>query len=287
MSWENPQLPEEINYSRESPLKELAILLAGALALVVAAVFVLAIAAGWLAKQVPFEREQAWVAPLEAQLPASTETAAETAARLHLQAMVDRIAQLQDMPPEMHLRVHMVDDDALNAFATLGGHVLVTRGMLAALPHENALVTVLAHEAAHVKHRDPLVALGRGIAVMTALGIISGFGDGGFAAGQLQGAGLLTTLSFNRDQERDADEEALHTLMAWYGYTAGAADLFTILAGEQAGREPPAFLATHPATSERIARMRDAQTSGPLLPMPQEIVDWIKSAPTGAATGRE
>lgn len=272
VKYENPVLPDEINYSRENPLKEMAILLAGALALLVATVVVLALLADVLARQVPFGYEQRWAASMAVALVEKPLAARELAAQVRLQEMVDRIAQLQGLPPEMTLTVHLVDDDMVNAFATLGGHLVIMRGMLEKLPHENALVTVLAHEAAHIKHRDPLVALGRGVAVMTALGAVTGFGDGGLASSQMQKAGVLTMLSFNRDQERDADTEALRTLQAWYGYTAGAADLFTVLAEQNTGREPPAFFNSHPATDARIAEMRLAQTAGPLVPLPPEII---------------
>lgn len=287
MSYENPQLPEGVNYSHDNPLKELAILLAGATALVVAAVFALSLSAGWLATKIPFATEQAWAQGFAAQLPAQAASPAEQAAVVRLQAMVDRIAVLQQLPAEMKPVVHIVDGDELNAFATLGGHVLITRGMLAKLPHENALVAVLAHEVGHVQHRDPVVALGRGVAVMAALGAISGLGDGGMVAGHLQGAGVLTSMSFNRDQERTADDEALHTLAGWYGYTAGGADLFELLAAEHGGREPPAFLNTHPATAERIARMRTAETPGRLVPLPAEITDFVKSGASIPVLGRE
>lgn len=272
VKYENPPLPEEINYSRENPLKEMAILLAGALLLLVALVVVLSLLAEVLARQVPFEYEQRWAASVETALKGESLDERELAVQARLQEMAERIAQLQDFPPEVTLTVHLVDDDMVNAFATVGGHLVIMRGMLEKLPHENALVTVLAHEAAHIKHRDPLVALGRGVAVMTALGAVTGFGDGGLASSQMQKAGVLTMLSFNRDQERAADEEALRTLQAWYGYTAGAADLFTLLAKQHAGREPPAFFNSHPATQERIDTMRVAQTAGALRPLPPEIV---------------
>ncbi len=275
MRYENPQIPEGANYSQDHPLKELAVLLLGALAIVVVAVFTLAAAAGWLATKIPFATEQAWAAGLAEQLPASALSADELAAQQRLQAMVDRIATLQELPAGMSPVVHLVDGSEVNAFATLGGHLFVTRGILADMPHENALVTVLAHEVAHVKHRDPVVALGRGVAVMAALGALSGFGDGGVVANQLGNAGLLTTLTFNRDQERAADEEALRTLERWYGYTAGAADLFRVLERAAAGHEPPEFMSTHPATDERIARMHAAETPGPLLPLPAEIAALV------------
>lgn len=269
MQYENPQLPEGVNYSHEHPLRELAVLLGGALVIVVAAVFALALAAGWLARQVPFETEQGWAASVAAGMPAADLTPAETAAVARLQAMVDRIAQLQALPAGMRPVVHLMDGDEVNAFATIGGHLFVTRGILAEMPHENALVTVLAHEVAHVKHRDPVVALGRGVAVMAALGALAGVGD--VVANQLGNAGLLTSLKFSRDQERAADEEALRTLQGWYGHTAGAADLFEVLKKAAAGHEPPAFMSTHPATDERIARMREAGRTGALQPLPTEI----------------
>jgi predicted Zn-dependent protease len=68
---------------------------------------------------------------------------------------------------------------------------------------------------------------------------------------------------------------ALRTLNAWYGYSNGAADLFAVLAREQAGREPPAFMASHPATQERMEKMKAAQTPGALLPLPVEITAYL------------
>lgn len=287
MTWENRAPPEGINYSRDNPLKELAILLFAALLIVVAGVAALSFAAGWLAQQVPFAQERAWAAPLAERFAAQRGDvdAREVAATRRLQAMADRVARLQGMPAGMTLTVHIADEDMVNAFATLGGHLVFTRGLLAVLPHENALVTVLAHEAAHVKHRDPLVALGRGVTVATALGVLTGVGDGGLASGQLQGAGLMTALHFGRDQERAADAEALRTLTAWYGHTAGAADLFTALSGARGGAEPPPLFSTHPATDERLAAMRAATTPGDLLPLPAEILELVKSAPRPAAGG--
>lgn len=278
MSYENPTPPEDVNYSREHPLKELVILLAGALAVVAILVAVLSVSAGWLARQIPFAVEQGWAEAFAATLPPASADPARDAVQAKLQAMADRIAGLQQMPAGMQLTVHVVAEEEVNAFATLGGHLIITRGILAKLPHENALVVLLAHEAAHVKHRDPVVALGRGVAVLAALGTITGLGDGGAVAGGLQNAGLLTALSFSRAQEAAADDEALRTLQAWYGYTAGASALFATLVDQAAGREPPELFSTHPASAERLAQMRAAETAGELRPLPAEITAWLGSA---------
>ena len=60
------------------------------------------------------------------------------------------------------------------------------------------------------------------------------------AAGVLSQASMATLLSFNRDQEREADEAALRALHAEYGHVGGAIDLFDVLArlpNEQARTE--------------------------------------------------
>ncbi|MFP5383649.1 MAG: M48 family metallopeptidase [Gammaproteobacteria bacterium] len=278
MSYENHEPPEGINYSKEEPLKELLILLAGASAVVVAVAFALALAAGWLAARIPFEAEQDLAARFEAGLVEDEPSTPEKdAVRQRLQVMADRVAQLQALPTGMTPIVHVRDDGLVNAFATIGGHVIITRGILEKMPHENALVMLLAHEIAHVKHRDPVVALGRGVAVMTALAVMAGVSDSNALASQLQKAGLMTTLRFNRGQEQDADEEALRTLMAWYGHTEGASDLFSLLADAQGGRAPPELLSTHPNTEKRIERMREARVPGDLTPLPPEIVRWISN----------
>jgi len=277
VNYENPQLPEGINYSTSHPLKELMILLAGATVIVVVLALAISLAAGWLATKIPFATEQRWVKSFVEQLPETEKAPRHQAAQLRLQAMVDRVAQLQDLPADMKPTLHIINDTQLNAFATLGGHVFITCGLLKKLPNENALVAVLAHEVAHVKHRDPLVALGRGVAVMLALGTLSGLGDGSAVGRQLQGAGLLTALSFSRDQERAADDTLLHTLTGWYGYTEGAADLFDVLANESAKHEPPVFMSTHPATAERIAQMQAALTPGARVPLPAEIVAYAQA----------
>jgi predicted Zn-dependent protease len=89
-------------------------------------------------------------------------------------------------------------------------------------------------------------------------------------------------LSFNRDQEREADEAALRALHAEYGHVGGAIDLFDLFArlpNEQ--RDPNVaaveFLRTHPLTANRIAAIKQwaaengAPLDGPRRPLPPGI----------------
>jgi predicted Zn-dependent protease len=102
------------------------------------------------------------------------------------------------------------------------------------------------------------------------------------AGGALGQAGMLTVLSFNREQERQADAEALRVLAAEYGHVGGAVDLFATLAAlPGAHRDPnlPAieFLRTHPLTALRAAAVetwageRGVAVDGPRRPLPPAL----------------
>lgn len=180
-----------------------------------------------------------------------------------------------DLPDGMTVTLHHVDAPTVNALATLGGNIYVFSGLTDRLASENALATVVAHEIAHVRHRDVARALGGGLLVDMMLAAV--LGDvGGLADGVLGGTGRLVQLSHSRAAERRADRAALSAVAAQYGHVAGADGLFEAVlrrAGPGAA-EPPAFLATHPLTEDRIAAIAVLAAAegwpiqGPLTPMP-------------------
>jgi hypothetical protein len=55
--------------------------------------------------------------------------------------------------------VAIIDTDEVNAFATSGGHILITRGLIAAAASEDALAAVIAHEIAHIQLHHGLRAI--------------------------------------------------------------------------------------------------------------------------------
>jgi predicted Zn-dependent protease len=100
------------------------------------------------------------------------------------------------------------------------------------------------------------------------------------AGGLLNQAGVVTLLSFNRDQERAADEAALSAVAAEYGHLAGAFELFEVF--QQAGAKFEAagaveFLRTHPLTASRRAAIEHwaaankVPTTGSPRPLPPAI----------------
>ncbi|MDR0324377.1 MAG: M48 family metalloprotease, partial [Treponema sp.] len=66
-------------------------------------------------------------------------------------------------PPEGDVfngyHVAILDSTEINAFATSGGHILITRGLISAAKSEDALAAVIAHEVAHIQLKHSLKAI--------------------------------------------------------------------------------------------------------------------------------
>lgn len=262
MEYENRPVPEGINVSAQHPLVDFAWMLAAVGLLVTVFVIALSLSAGWLARQVPMSQENSWA---EAYLEANPRELSDHALRTQqwLQALADQLTARMALPPDTTIHVHYVqDDEVINAFATLGGNVVIFSGLLKAVDSENALAMVMAHEIAHIAHRDPITALGRGVAVALGLSAIGGASDSAMAQQIVGNVGMLSGLSFSRSQEHAADKAAIEALLAHYGHLNGAATLFEELK-KMEPRLTPEFLATHPLTDKRIARIAEAAATAP------------------------
>jgi beta-barrel assembly-enhancing protease len=277
MRYSNPKIPEGINTSQSHPLKEFFLLTTAVISLIVIAVFMLGLFADRLAHHIPFKMEQRIASDmlLDISEPGPMQD--------YLQRLVGKIVFAQGIPSDMPITVHYLDEDTVNAFATLGGHIFVYRGLLEKLPNENALVMVLAHEIAHIKHRHPIRNLGRGITIGLALSMVnSSLGD--MMVDKIVGnTGMLTALKFTRDQERKSDETALKSLLSIYGNLSGADQLFEVLQESEGSIKVPEFFSTHPMSEERIKRIHvfgneitvgteNAET----VPLPKDFPLWLR-----------
>ena len=177
-----------------------------------------------LAMHIPFGFEQAMVARFSDALPPANPTTAR------LQGLADRLAVAIELPPDMSISIHYTDDDVVNAFATLGGHVMLHGGLVRKLPSENALAMLLAHEMAHIKLRHPLRSLGRVAVIWVALTALTGADGSSIGANVLGSVTTLTLLSFSRSQEIEADREAIAGVNRLYGHTADALGLVPCVA---------------------------------------------------------
>jgi len=253
MNYENRQVPEGINVSSEHPLKEFSALMISLALILIAVVVILSMLASYLAPTVPFRLEQKIVDQTGSEwLEARSLTEEQQAIEQYLTALGEALARHMDLPEDMTLTIHYNDSDVVNAFATLGGHIVIHQGLLREMPHENALAMVIAHEIAHIKQRHPIVATGRGLTVGLALAAIGGFTDSSATGLLINILGSGSISSFSRSQESEADSEALLALNTYYGHVNGAADLFKALNHRSETSKLPEFFGTHPADEDRI-----------------------------------
>ncbi|MDX2504138.1 MAG: M48 family metallopeptidase [Gammaproteobacteria bacterium] len=248
MKYENPEIPEGINTTDESPLKEFALLSSGILLITSAVIFLIVLLTEYTAQFIPFEFEQHLVSPIVEEY-----TQPSTPTQQYLQRLADKIVLAQKLPPEIKIKIHYVKEDRINAFATLGGHIVIYRGLLEKLPNETSLSMLLGHEIAHIKYRHPIKSLSSGLILQLLWIMVSSNND---VTGILD-ITLLTSLSFSRDNETEADEEGLHSVYNVYQGVNGATDLFKALQEAQADSSftPLEYFSTHPDTNSRIIHL--------------------------------
>jgi len=165
-----------------------------------------------------------------------------------------------------------VRDPQLNAFALPGGFIAVHSALLLAAQTESELASVLGHEIGHVAQRhiarmigqqkqDVLIPLAAMVLAALASRASSDAAIGVFMGGQ--GLAIQRQLNFSRDAEREADRVGFQ-IMAAGGYdTSGMVAFFGRMqaASRVYADLVPAYLRSHPLTTERIsdiqARIRE------------------------------
>jgi predicted Zn-dependent protease len=161
--------------------------------------------------------------------------------------------------------VAILDSNEINAFATSGGHILVTRGLINAAASEEMLAGVIAHEIAHIQLQHSIKAI-KSSRITQAL-MVTGTSAVGAATGmnvnqltdvfnESVGEIVQTMVSngYSQTQEYDADNKAL-SLMASAGYNPqGLIDMLNGLKSIQS-KTAGGFNKTHPSPDQRIANL--------------------------------
>ena len=276
MDYSNPKIPEGINYSREHPLKEFALLTLGILGSIIVIIVILGIFVDRLANYIPYRYES--IIPINKLIGPTQDGKMAT----YLQNLADKLAAQMELPKEMKLSVHYVDSNTVNAFATLNGNVVFFRGLLDKLHSENELAMVMAHEIAHIKYRHPIRSMGSGIVIGILLSVAGIAVDSDVVSDLVSTSSNLTQLKFSRRHETEADRSAIETVIRVYGHLNGTEDLFEELEKQQAKHAPPEFFNTHPDTDNRIQMIHQAEqqrglaTDGALTALPKQFNDWLK-----------
>jgi predicted Zn-dependent protease len=140
----------------------------------------------------------------------------------------------------------------------------VNTGLLTTVHNGAELAAVMAHEMGHVtaRHMAKRVNKQRGTGFVVnifylAVAILTGnpyLANAGGVAGSMAGQAFLST--FSRDDEREADALGFETMTNAGWNPNGMVTMFETLKKEAGGGGGPQFLASHPATDERIQNAR-------------------------------
>lgn len=195
--------------------------------------------------------------------------------------MICQVLALNSQRPQLYkgYYVAVLDTDQINAFASSGGHILVTRGLLECAQSEDALAAVLAHEIAHIQLQHGIKAIKSdrwtNAALTTASSSLTVLSDG-----ELKGVvdafdesvnGIVTTMvntGYSQSQEYDADETALE-IMAAAGYNPHA---MKDMLNELKVRQPKSsggFASTHPSADKRLKQIEKKLNKYAVISVPE------------------
>ena len=149
----------------------------------------------------------------------------------------------------------VLDSDQVNAVSGPHGYVFVTRGALMQMKDESELAGVLAHEIGHIVKKDGLHAV-QNAGYGKAMGQVAqtAIKDNSEAVEFLtDSTNTLATMSYDKEQEKSADKEAVKYLRG-AGYNPhGYANFIERLNVKSGG-----FFSSHPPPPDRVAAIRKA-----------------------------
>lgn len=183
-------------------------------------------------------------------------------------ALVKRLGQIlvpTSDRPNIPYTFQVVDDNNLNAFATMGGFVYINTGTIAAADNVAQLASVIGHEIGHITGRHALEQM-KQMAIAQGIANIAGVADDRLVG---IGVNLALRLPNSREAEFDADRRGLRNITR-SGFAASAMPAFMRKLASAGGGNAPSFLSTHPANSDRINALNQSiqangiQTAGGL-----------------------
>jgi len=193
---------------------------------------------------------------------------ADARANAYLNTMGQTLARGSDLP-ELFGGYHFIvlDSDDINAFATPGGHIFITRGLIRCCRTEDELAAVLAHEIGHVqlKHGMQAIEKARMTEALTVLAQEGAKSLGSQEVAQLTHAfgGVISDITntminngYSRAYEYQADAAAV-VILDRIGYDQGALTQMLKIMDRQIKPGGTDFARTHPSPQNRIAELKE------------------------------
>lgn len=180
----------------------------------------------------------------------------------YLNLVGQTLAQVSDMPEIFRgYRILVLNSDEINAFATPGGHIFITRGLLRCCRTEDAVAAILAHEIGHIQLKHGIQAINKA-RVTDALNTIATESVRVLAPNEVSKftetfGGVITDITnminggYSRSFEYAADEAA-QTILRRLGYDPNGLVEMLMIMGKKLKQGDAGFARTHPAPQDRI-----------------------------------
>ena len=161
---------------------------------------------------------------------------------------------------EYHFAI--LDTESINAYATPGGYVFITKGALALMKNEAELAGVLAHEIGHINHRHIMKELpppretggfvDRAAALLVSSGSVV---SSAFTEVVNNATELLFSKGYKIEDEFEADRSAVYYTSETGYYPNGLIHFLKRIREKENKKKDSLVYNTHPSAAKRIKRL--------------------------------
>jgi predicted Zn-dependent protease len=145
------------------------------------------------------------------------------------------------------LKVHIVKNSQVNAFAMPDNHLVVYTGLIEASKNEQALLGVLGHEIAHIEKNHVMKKLSKEIGFSVLVSLATG-ANGNQIASVIN---TLTSSAYDRSLEREADMESVRYMLKASIDPRPFADFMYDLSLDNEIHKYTYIVTTHPESADR------------------------------------
>jgi beta-barrel assembly-enhancing protease len=146
------------------------------------------------------------------------------------------------------IKVHIFDNDEINAFTLPNGHLLIYSGLILASDNQEELSGVICHEIAHMQLNHVMKKLVKEVGLSVILSMATGNSGSEILK---ETAKLLSSSAFDRSLEKEADIKAVEYLIAAKINPEPFANFLYKLSKNDEAVKYLTWISTHPDSKER------------------------------------
>lgn len=175
-------------------------------------------------------------------------------------------------PQYFEYHFFVINNNEFNAFAAPSGLIFIHSGLIEAMDNEGELVSVMAHECAHVtsRHISDRIKKSSKTSLASAALIIAGIAMGGGAMSQALITGSMAAsasmnLKFSREDEEESDRLSYKWMQSMDKDPADMAAMLRKMYRVSVYRSAniPPYLLTHPEPKQRLGYVQDLMLNTP------------------------